>query len=773
MVFNYLMQLAIFFQCLRISCDDLDSTDNAHADLQTLVGEICQRLNENGDHSKIVHYASSTDVQEQLRIDLDVLQISIFARTKAYQAALEIYTYGQNSVKSLSEQNGNVVYSLLSLQSLSKLPTRSHESEFGLFSKYFGSESYAHDIIMDALRIQDGPSKDASRGQVAELVSSTLQTMVSYMAVLSKFQSAINLCKVANQADAEAEAEWDEGVAFFVGSIEANTPPRSNGVLMYSLGLEQCRHFGTCNESGEATSNVELFKRFGDGISMIKERECGQAESLLSLNITKLMQIPLVQGTLYHAIESSLLDERRAEDNIATGYVLAHSIEPVVNAANATSARIIADNFKFPVEGHAPLPNRQESVFEGFKYAVSKMGIDCNDVGHTLISRELLSVCENGASNGELNNLGEGIYIATTFVQDTASIARDLAEVERALSSGQPNLAKLIYSEGKNSQIFDEDGKFLKLRSLRGLSTDATLEMLDEPLFNIFLYAQQSESNIASTKDSPLILNDPDGSRVFADNFVQKAFQATSKSSRSLAAEASVALNVWMYLSHMLHMTLESCRDGAFLGKDGVHAIDESAALWIGNDQIAGDDQGYLLYALAEEMGERFSIDKTGQAKANTIMLKLLNEARGELSAQNACSDTSSTYTRLHDIVNDIMSQMIIPLVQGLIHNIQVNDKDRVELYALAFVPLVAGCSPETFDFLNENLVSTKYIIGSDAIIKRIRSTFQCLGIKCEDVGFHYSEEMPGGSKRPTCMDSAAKQSLAGYRPAHDVLQVC
>ena len=715
---------------------------------------------------------SSTDVQEQLRIDLDVLQIGIFARVEAYQAALDYYTYGQNSVKRLSGQNGDVVYSLLSLQSLSKLPTRSDDSEFGLFSQYFGSESYAHDIIMDAL-IQDGPSKDASRGQVAELVSSTLQTMVSYMAVLSKFQDAINSCKVANQAD--AEAEWDEGVAFFVGSIETNTPLLSNGVLMYSLGLEQCRHFDTCDESGEAISNVELFKHFANGMSMIKERECGQAESLLSLNITKLMRIPLVQGTLYHSIESSLLDDTRAENAMATGYIMANSIEPVVSAANATSARIIADNFKFPVEGSAPLPNLHESVFDGFRYAVSEMGIDCNDVGHTLLRHELLSVCENGASNGMLSNLGDGIYIATTFVQDTASIARDLAEMERALSSGQPNLAKLIYSEGKNSQIFDENGKFLKLRSLRGLSTDATLEMLDEPLFNIFLYAQQSESSIATTKNIPLILGDVDGGRVFADNFVQKAFQATSESSRSLAAEASVALNVWMYLSHILHMTLESCRGGAFSGTDGVHAIDESAALWIGNDQIDRDGQGYLLYALAEEMGEHFNIGKTGQAEANTVMLKLLNEARDELSAPNACSDTSSTFTRLHVIVNNIISQMIIPLVQGLIHNIQMNDQDRMELYAQAFVPLVAGCSPETFEFLNENLIRAKYsVAGSDAIIKRIRSTFQCLGIRCEDVGFHYSEQVAGGSKIPTCMDySAAMQPLAGYRPTHDVLQVC
>jgi hypothetical protein len=703
-----------------------------------------------------------------------VLQIGIFARTKAYQAALDYYTYGQNSVKSLSQLNGDVGYSLLSLQSLSKLPTRSDDSEFDLFSQYFGSESYAHDIIMDAL-IQDGPSKDASRGQVAELVSRTLQTMVSYMAVLSKFQNAINSCKAANQAD--AETEWDEGVAFFVGWIEANTPLQSNGVLMYSLGLEQCRRFGTCEESGEAISNAELFKHFTNGMSMIKEWECGQAESLLSLNITKLMHIPLVQGTLYHSIQNSLLDETRAEDNLASGYIMANSIEPVVNAANATSARIIAENFKFPVEGGAPPPNRYESVFEGFRYAVSEMGIDCSDVGQTLLGRELLSVCENGASHGALNNLGDGMYIATTSVQNTASIARDLAEMESALSSGQPNLAKLIYGEGKNSQIFDENGQFLKLRSLRGLSTDATLEMLDEPLFNIFLYAQQkivNESSTASTKKSPLILNDVDGSRVFADNFVQKAFQATSESSRSLAAEASVALNVWMYLSHILYKTLESCGGGAFPDTDGVHAIDEFAALWIGNDQIVGDGQGYLLYALAEEMGERFSMGKTGQVKTNTVMLKLLNEARDELSVPNACSDTLSTFTRLHDIVNDIMSQMIIPLVQGLIHNIQMNDKDRVELYAQAFVPLVAGCSPETFDFLYENLIRANYIVvESDAIIKRIRSTFQCLGIRCEDVGLHYSEEMVGDNNIPTCMDSAAIQSLAGYRPAHDVLQVC
>ena len=76
------------------------------------------------------------------RIDLDILQIGIFMETLAYDAAMDYYTIGFNSKAT-------------SLQEIATSKSRMVvATQYDLYSSFFNSTTYAHDIVMQALQGQ-------------------------------------------------------------------------------------------------------------------------------------------------------------------------------------------------------------------------------------------------------------------------------------------------------------------------------------------------------------------------------------------------------------------------------------------------------------------------------------------------------------------------------------------------------------------------------------------------------------------------------------------
>ena len=282
--------------------------------------------------------------------------------------------------------------------------------------------------------------------------------------------------------------------------------------------------------------------------------------------------------------------------------------------------------------------------------------------------------------------------------------------------------------------------------------------MADEHLFNIYRYALQDDQGLFLGQDAAL----------YADTIVNEAFDNENPSSQTIAAEAIVIFNVWMYLVHELYQTLGQCKNKAIADTDGIHSIDEAVAYWIGDGQVTGDsEQGHLLYALAEQMGEKFGLDENGQSRTNTNILRLFNQAKLELSLPTSCSDNPDTLPRLSQIVNRIVSWMTVPLVQGLISNLRENDKDRVKMYARAVLPMVAGCSESTYAFLSEKLYAEEYkVVEVEDIIGSLQTTYECLGFTCDDVGVHELETTQA------CSDPPVLSPLAGYVPQSDVRSV-
>lgn len=743
--------LATFMRCQRFSCGDIATGENAEEDIISLVDLICGKLGD-FDESKLpmAGYQPGSGVAETARLDLDATEIYILMRTQAYEAAKDVYEHGHHSVAAAQFSNSSDT-DLLTLKSLAINPSRNGVSQFQDYKTYFGSDNYADDIITQTIE-KNGNYADATREQRSEIVRKTLQTMVSFMGVLMKFQSSIDNCK-SGSADT-AQSEWDTAVALYVGSMEgvvAGGSGLGQGEWMYTLGNVVCSDFNVCETSGESAVNQNLMFGFTSVRDSLIDGDCTHLERMLSTEIIPRMTIPLIQGTLISSMEIGTLPE-----STASAHILSQAVTPLVQKVSSSSASILSDSFgTFQTNSTAP---DISNVVAAFSEAIKDMGIDCSEVGST----SAFSFCSSDDDGGVITdkppkpetptNLGDNLYVTTTYVQDRANIALDIKDMSEALMEGNYELAELVYRDGKNSQEFDENGKFVRMRSLKAFSTEHASDMVDEPEFNIFMYA----------------LN---GDQFYADTLVEEALASVDSSKPDIPAEAAMVLNLWMEIVHMLHETVHACKNKQLRDDSGVHSMDVAVAYWIGDGQIAGDAQnGHLLYALSEKFGETFNIDDGGQSRTNTNILRLFNEAKNEVSLPNACSDNRTTYMRLRRIVNRLISQMAVPLIQGLIANLRANDRERVKIYSTAFVPLVAGCSPSLFKELDEKLLKMKYnVVDVEAIIDVIRKSYPCLGLECADVGFHQAE-MEDGIKQ--CEDPAVVSPLAGYKPATDVRQV-
>lgn len=766
--------LAIFLRCQRITAEDLHYSDSANLDFRNLLDSLLGKLGHRGfnkTHSAFAGYDAATDVSEVARLDMDMLEMKIMMRTKAYEAARNIYQLGHNVYDESKEGR------FLSLKSFSTHHSFSTQHPQALIDEYYEAKFSAHELIVTALS-QSGDFVDATRAQLAEFVTRTLQTFVTHDAIVNLMSEAGISCSSANTSVEEndnaklaAARQWDKAAALFVGSIEGSLAGgRQGGLFLYALANQMCSEFDICEASGESKINQDILIQLAAGRDAIRDGNCDAVERILSTNIAPSFLTILIQGTISAIIETQNSIASNAT-SFATVYIMSKSIVPFVDKSNSTSSATIEKAFgQFAaISSNQPLG----SIVEAFAYSLRGMGIDCLDVG-TPNDMPELSLCIPDGDAGDEDttgnvpdqlpvaetptDLGDGLYVTTTYVQDRANIANDIIDLQDALESESYSMAQLIYKDGKNSKVFDGNGKFESLRSLKSFSTEETNDMLDEPLFNFFLYAMQNSDGTFMSRDA----------RLYADSIVEDIFKNLDVNTKTLPVEAALSLNLWMQIAHLLYKTLKDCKNKAIRDEDGIHSIDIAVAYWIGDGQIAGSgDKGHLLYAFTERMGELFSMDNNGQSRTNSNILKLFNEAKHEISLPGACSDNPSSYLHLSRLVNKITSLMAVPLIQSLIHNLHIDDRARVKVYAHSVIPMMAGCSSEIFQYLKEKLLKMTYKVDEiDDIILNIRKTYPCLGLSCSDIGIHSSER---DDATVQCKEADELTLLAGYKAKYPV----
>mmetsp|Transcript_17620 Transcript_17620/g.49862 ORF Transcript_17620/g.49862 Transcript_17620/m.49862 type:complete len:501 (-) Transcript_17620:120-1622(-) len=226
------------------------------------------------------------------------------------------------------------------------------------FYNYYGEFDYADKWVQAAFALQkaDFTNGDADfslygeAGQ-AQAVKKGTAYMNVWMYVLRNLEHALDNCKegcsTAGCNDGPVHS-WDEGVAFYTGSLEGQDGAGS-GVMPYALADKRCVNFKTCGDLADALTgtshvNIEIFRYFKLGLGKLINGECSAARPDKE-KIETLMLVPLIQGTLRYAY---IVENKAApsEKDKAEGATFAAAVLPAVHACNEEDAQEIYDNMK-------------------------------------------------------------------------------------------------------------------------------------------------------------------------------------------------------------------------------------------------------------------------------------------------------------------------------------------------------------------------------------------------------------------------------------------
>lgn len=263
---------------------------------------------------------------------------------------------------------------------------------------YYGQYDYANQIVTAALdgTIISGFTNGGftfvgtENVQRKEYTKKGTAYMNAWMYVIREFEDAIDDCVAgdltSNAASSGPVHAWDEGVAFYAGSmmtyddlLAGELPTLDDkGKLAYTLANKRCQNYKTCGPDGnsrigEAKANIDLFDLFRMGQYQLLAGECALVVPIKDQIVSKML-VPLVQGTLRYAYKVAALSggpKEKAEGGIFAAAVLpmVHRCDPDAAATIFTSMNLQSTAVDYPAV---------KAAFEG---CYASMGITCADVG--------------------------------------------------------------------------------------------------------------------------------------------------------------------------------------------------------------------------------------------------------------------------------------------------------------------------------------------------------------------------------------------------------
>jgi hypothetical protein len=287
--------------------------------------------------------------------------------------------------------------------------------------------------------------------------------------------------------------------------------------------------------------------------------------------------------------------------------------------------------------------------------------------------------------------------------------------------------------------------------------------MIQDPMFNIFRRYFESLGG-SNGEEEGLFSGHP--VQHYADAVVGDLFDINAL---DIELEAALTISLWMAAVHELYEVMRACESQN--RETGLGAIDRVAALWIGALQQEGsNEQGHLLYKLAEIAGQRFGQDQ-GETVVNTRVIEILKSLQENISSGMICGQESGNSV-VRDDVQNLIGLMTVPLIQNLIHHTinaeNESGPDYVELYGLSVFPRLEACDPNVHDS-DLNFYSLKSLDISQRLqsITKLQAFLGCLRVSCADVGSYLEGVVP------QCEDNAAGITSASLSYIdRDVLQM-
>lgn len=269
------------------------------------------------------------------------------------------------------------------------------EVNAGFFKKYYGSYDFADEWVQKILTQGEtdftNGNADFSLYGIAgwtECFKKGTAYTTTLMYAMHEFERAVPLCDAENPyASTDAVHAWDEGVAFYAGSLEGSDGLGS-GKLTFALAEKRCGNFGTCGRDGDMTSgisqvNYKLNDLFNQGKNALMDGKCNDAKVAVN-GIIKQIYIPLIQGTLRYALKlGGLPDNPPSEKQHAEGAVFALGVLPRIHAVNPAAAAVIYEEMKVVAlpSGNNRYSTDFAKVKAAFESTYNKLGIDCSMVG--------------------------------------------------------------------------------------------------------------------------------------------------------------------------------------------------------------------------------------------------------------------------------------------------------------------------------------------------------------------------------------------------------
>ena len=236
------------------------------------------------------------------------------------------------------------------------------------------------------------------------------------------------------------------------------------------------------------------------------------------------------------------------------------------------------------------------------------------------------------------------------------------------------------------------------------------------------------------------------GSTAFADTLLRDAFEGRGDFSRISVAGRVEAVRygvmqvTWLSVVKEAESAVKECSGGGVSGDAGLDSLDRAWGYYAGSLAESG---GVQVMAFATQMGALFGSDIT------TRMLQLFNTAQ-QLLLQGRCSG-------VEEAVRAVRSQLVVPLLQGVLHNVNTVVALRTEqrggvvlqaedeevglsaawTLASTALPLASICSRPAADSLQWQLSlrGSPLKDGVEPVRSVLESLYGCLGVRCAEVG--------------------------------------
>jgi len=734
-----------------------------------------------------------TDVVPHSEVDLDMEEISTAAGSYDWTQAEFVYSNGGGGLCSsaditttdttdscyghtTADAKGNSIKGSGAIRTLQGFATSgaskmSAEKWWNIYKNYWGDDDYSDTFVLKAFDGGAWASKsDLMREQ---LIKKGVAYQAVWMYVLHEFEDAISDCLAGNIYDNDATTAgdsphaWDEGWAFYAGSIEG-TDGSGSGQLLFQLAEKRCADFGTCADgiTGDANVNTKALTYAELGRDKILLGMCSDVATEFDLIVDQ-MTIPLIQGMLKYAFKADPANTQGSctdgdcPKEWAEGWAFAAAVLPRIHYCSSSVADVIVDNLS--VDASAPMSvNGYEYLKTQVEKTYSCLGITCAEVGEFQNTAGVYDGMDACLDNYEVI----AGYEPATDVVPHSMVDLDMEEISTAVGSYDWTQAEFVYSNGGGGLCSSDDitttdttdscyghttadakGNSIKgsgaIRTLQGFATSGASKMSAEKWWPIYS-AYWGDDDYADT---------------FVMNAISGDYASLPDNMRDQLIKKGVAYQaVWMYVMHEFEDAISDCLAGDIWDNeetsdagDSPHAWDEGWAFLAGSlEGTDGSGSGQMLYQLAQKRCADFGTcvsGTSGEAKANLKALAFSEQGRDKI-LDGDCVTVQYEF-------DEIVKQLTVPLVQGMLKYAFKSDpansqgsctsgscpKEWAEgwAFAAAVLPQIHECDHTVasmivanLDVMNSDPMSAN---GFEEFKESVESVYSCMGITCVDMG--------------------------------------